>query len=65
MIGKKYPNYRVFLALVIIVVFATTLQLFFGFGLFASGSNDFIGYLVGPVGFLIFFLIYAILKKMG
>jgi len=45
----------VFLALVIIVVFASALQLFLGFGLFASGSNDFIGYLVGSGGFLIFF----------
>ena len=65
MIRKKYSNYRVFLALAIIIVFATTLQLFLGFGLFASGSNDFIGYLIGSGGFLIFFLIYAILKKMG
>ena len=65
MIEKKYQNYRVFLALAIIVVFATLLQLFFRVGMFTSGSNDFIGYLIGSGGFLIFLLIYAILKRMG
>jgi len=61
---KKYQNYRVFLSLAIIVIFVTVLQLFLGFGFFASGSNNLIGYLVGSGGFVIFFLIYAILKKM-
>jgi hypothetical protein len=62
--GKKYLNYRLVFALAIIVILATALHFLLGFGLFSSSSDDFIGYLVGSSGFLMFLLIYAILKKI-
>jgi hypothetical protein len=62
---KKYLNFKLFLVLAIIVILAIVLHLFLGLGLFASGSNDLIGYLVGSGSFLIFLLIYVILKKIN
>jgi hypothetical protein len=62
--GKKYPNSKIILGLTIVFALSIVIQIFFGFGLFAPGTNNYIGYLVGTGGFFIFVLIYAILKHL-
>jgi hypothetical protein len=64
MVEKSSKNTKVFLVLALIFVLTILLQIFFGFGLFAPGANPSIGYFIGISGFVLFFLIYAILKKV-
>ncbi|UCF12636.1 MAG: hypothetical protein JSW06_11505 [Thermoplasmatales archaeon] len=47
---KKYPNSKTILGLAIIFALSIVMQIFFGFGLFVPGTNNYIGYLVGTGG---------------
>ena len=64
MVEKSIKNPKVFLGLALIFVLTILLQIFFGFGLFSLGANPSISYFIGVSGFILFFLIYAILKKV-
>ena len=59
-----YDKRKIFLDLSIVFALTTVLQILLGFGLFAPGTNDYIGYIIGVDGFIIFFLIYVLIKNI-
>ena len=64
MSGNNFNINKIIQGLAIIIVLAIELQIFFGFGLFLLGKNDYIGYIISFSSFFLFFLIYVILKNI-
>jgi hypothetical protein len=61
---KKIIDKKYIIIIALVIILAIALQILFKFGLFAPDSNLKTGYFIGLSGFFIFFLIYAIIKKL-